>query len=321
MLKTDAGNRGKFRGRAAAFLFWVLLIPAATHCNIRDSLTRASFTAGAEFANPDGMPERQFVRHGENVYSFRYRFYRTLIIDTSAGLVVVDPMNEKLAALARSQIKIRFPNKQVHSLFYSHYHRDHVEGGKHFAPRNVVAHRKCPWYWKDLPDSSRILKPTRFIQGDRTFTIGGETIRLIYLGLSHTDTLYAFHLPGRNLVYAPDVGFVKSWPTPGPFHTYFPGYIRAMEKIAALDFRVFVPSHGPAGTRQDFVDSMNMMKDLRATVVRAMREHDTETREGLGNLFDAVWPAWKKKYGHWRGFNEMAGLNLVRHMAGVDLGY
>ena len=45
-----------------------------------------------------------------------------------------------------------------------------------------------------------MLPPTRLIAGDTVLTIGGVEIRALYMGLSHTDTLYAFHLPAERLV-------------------------------------------------------------------------------------------------------------------------
>ena len=296
---------------------------AATGCGVRDRIVRTAFVDGAEYANVEGAPVTAFERHSARVYSYRVRFYRTLVVDTDEGVVIVDPMNARTAAGARTEIERRFPGKRIAAIFYSHYHPDHVRGGRELAPlapARVVAHERCATYWKDL-DTRDVLPPTEWISGDHETTIGGVRIHAIDLGRSHTDTLYAFHFPDEKLLYPPDVGFVKAWPTPGPFDTYHPGYVRAMRRLGALDFVHFVPSHGAAGTKQDFLDSAAMMEDLRATMTAAIARHDVETEEGLAGIFDEVYPAWKKRYGHLHGFDQMAALGMVRQMAGVNLGY
>jgi glyoxylase-like metal-dependent hydrolase (beta-lactamase superfamily II) len=313
------GPRRRSRRVGAAVFALALALPFVG-CSLQDQILRTAFVGGADYVSPPGQEESTFAQHADHIYSYRYRFYRTLIVDTSEGIVVIDPMNEHVVRGTLEALRTRFPGKRVHTVFYSHYHLDHVRGAAALQPQHVVAHEKVFDYWKDL-DTSDVLPPTETISGDQERQIGGVVIRLLDLGLSHTDTIYAFYFPEQKLVYSPDVGFVRSWPTPGPFNTYHFGYVRAMERLSALDFTTFVPSHGRAGTREDFVSSMAMIKDVRQTMAAAIARHSVETTEGLEQIFNEVYPVWKSKYGDWHGFDQMAGLAMVRQMAGVNLGY
>jgi glyoxylase-like metal-dependent hydrolase (beta-lactamase superfamily II) len=289
-------------------------------CSIQDFILKKAFVSGGEFTNPSSIPQSEFIQHDNHVYSFRFQFYRTLVVDTDEGLVVIDPMNKNLTTRLKTILDTKFPGKRVKYLIYSHYHLDHTTGGAVLQPQTVIAHKKCQSYWKDL-DVSEVLPPTMTVSGDYKLKVGGVEIDFLDLGLSHTDTIFGFYLPKEKLIYTPDVGFVKSWPTPGPFNSYYPGYVKAMKRLSELDFKTFVPSHGILGTKQDFVDSLVFFLDLRNIMSNAMKKYDVQTSEGLEKVFDEVYPVYKKKYGHLHGFDQMAGLNLVRAMAGVNLGY
>ncbi|MEQ9365418.1 MAG: MBL fold metallo-hydrolase, partial [Leptospirales bacterium] len=214
-------------------LILAFAFPALSGCSLQDRLAREIFLSSAKYTDREDFASESFTQHSQRVFSFRYLFYRSLIVRSDEGLIIVDPMNARLSAKLRPLLAQRFPGQAVHTIFYSHYHRDHVEGGRLLEPRNVVAHRNCAGYWRDFGEPEEFAPPTERISGDREYEIGGVRLRLIDLGRSHTDTLYAFVLPDEKILYAPDVGFARSWPTPGPFHTYYPGYIRAMERLAA----------------------------------------------------------------------------------------
>lgn len=264
----------------------------------------------------------QFEKITDKVFTFRWNWYRNLIIVTDVGLVVIDPMNSDMATALKKELVQRFPDKKVHTLIYSHYHLDHTSGGALLAPSEVIAHEKSATYWKDV-EHGDVLVPTRLIQGDTTLSIGGVEIRALYMGLSHTDTLYAFHLPSENLIFTADLGLVKSVAPVGVPDRYAPGYLAALNRLAAIDFQIFVPSHFGYGKKQDLLDWRDMMEDSRRLVRDAIKSNGAiGTRDNqLPAYFDAVYYPMRDKYGSWHGFNEMFILNLVRDIEGETLGH
>ena len=143
------------------------------------------------------------------------------------------------------------------------------------------------------------------------------------LGLSHTDTLYAFHLPSEKLVFTADLGLVKSVAPVGVPDRYAPGYLAALNRLAALDFEIFVPSHFGYGKKQDLIDWRDMMENSRQLAREALHKTGSlGTRERqMAQYFDTVYYPMRAKYGSWHGFNEMFILNLVRDLEGEMLGH
>ncbi|MEN8179573.1 MAG: MBL fold metallo-hydrolase [Pseudomonadota bacterium] len=294
-----------------------------------------AFTAGCEnyvlktvmktvdpYFHGPGIDGTQFEKVAEKVYTYRWNWYRNLIIETEAGLVVIDPMNPKMSAALREELDSHFPGKKVHTLIYSHYHLDHTRGGAALSPTHIVAHEKSPVYWGAV-EHDDLLEPTRYISGDTVLNIGGVEIRALYLGLSHTDTLYAFHIPSERLVFTADVGLVKTVAPVGVPDRYAPGYLAAMNRIIDIDFDTFIPSHFGYGTRQDLIDWRNMMEEGRRLAQQAVREFGTPgiRTDQMGRYFDAVYYPMHEKYGEWHGFSDMFVLNLVRDFVGESLGY
>ena len=266
----------------------------------------------------------KFEQLTDNIYTFRWNWYRNLIIDTSEGLVVIDPMNPKMSAELNKELTLHFPGKRVHTLIYSHYHLDHTSGGKNLSPLNIIAHKKSKAYWNRIehPD---LLAPTRYIDGDTVLNIGGVEIQALYLGLSHTDTLYAFHIPSQRLVFTADLGLVKTAAPVGVPDRYAAGYDQAMRRIIGIDFDIFVPSHFGYGVKQDLIDWRNMIEDGRRLSRQAIQKLGTPgavaNKNQMGNYFDAVYYPMRDKYGDWHGFNEMFVINFVRDIVGESLGY
>ncbi|MFZ5875555.1 MAG: MBL fold metallo-hydrolase [Nitrospirota bacterium] len=271
-----------------------------------------------------GIDGTKFERLTDKVYTFRWNWYRNLIIDTDVGLVVIDPMNAEMATALKKELDQNLPGKKVHTLIYSHYHLDHTRGGGALAPVEVIAHEKSPTYWKEF-EHDDVLDPTCLIAGDTTLTIGGVEIRALYLGLSHTDTLYAFHLPYESLVFTADLGLVKSVPPVGVPDRYAPGYLAALTRVAALDFQTFVPSHFGYGTKQDLIDWRDMMEDGRRLAREAIRNAGLfgtrDHHNQMATYFDTVYFPMREQYGNWHGFNDMFILNLVRDIEGEALGH
>jgi len=271
-----------------------------------------------------GIDGAKFEQIKGRVYSYQWNWYRNLVIDTEEGLVVIDPMNARMAASLRKELDRVFHGRKVHTLIYSHYHLDHTRGGAELAPVNVIADEKCALHWSQV-DHTGVLEPTRTIAGDTVLNIGGVEIRALYLGHSHTDTLYAFHIPSERLLFTADLGLVKTVAPDGVPDRYAPGYLAAMDRLIAFDFDTFVPSHFGYGVKKDLVDWRNMMEDGRRLAREAVAKAGTpgvgDDEAQMGKYFDAVYYPMREKYGEWHGFNEMFVLNMVRDVIGESLGY
>jgi glyoxylase-like metal-dependent hydrolase (beta-lactamase superfamily II) len=157
--------------------------------------------------------------------------------------------------------------------------------------------------------------------------VGDAEIRLLYLGKSHTDTLYAFHLPAERLLFTADFGLVRTIPPLGVPDSYFPGLLAAMDRVSQLDFDIFVPSHFGTGRKADFLVFVDYLKTVQRLVREAGEryggEDGTFARDAasLRKAFRHVYRPLKARYGAWHGFDEQIFLQIVTRSVGERLGY
>jgi glyoxylase-like metal-dependent hydrolase (beta-lactamase superfamily II) len=255
----------------------------------------------------------------ERVYTFRWGWYRNVFVVTDAGVVATDPFNPEAATLLRQAIRDKAGDRPVKQLFYTHYHRDHTEGGAALEAEEIVAYQGCSPYFDDL-NSPDIARPTRTISGDQTVEIGGVTFDLLYLGKTHTDTLYAVHLPQEGVLFTADFGMVRAFPPVGYPDFYRPGVVRAAERLSRLDFESFVPSHFGWGSKRDFLDFWEMFRRLDEATRDAGTKFgrpDQRPVEAFAEVYDRI----RADYGHWHGFDQMILFSAVRTVTGQLLGY
>ena len=89
---------------------------------------------------------------------------------------------------------------------------------------------------------------------------------MLFMPRSHSTTLFCFYFPDHSVVFAPDMMFVQAMPPFGFPDWYYPGYIRALDRLIALDAAHYVPSHFDEGGKADLVAYRDMMVDFRDTV-------------------------------------------------------
>jgi glyoxylase-like metal-dependent hydrolase (beta-lactamase superfamily II) len=310
---------GKFtRSVAKALAFGIFAL--ATGCS-EHFLLRTGIKTADPYVEGETAEGTSFDKLSEHVYTAKVGWYRNVVIDTAEGVVVIDPMGPKMVGVVQRGIAEKLKGKRVHTVIYSHYHLDHVGGGLALAPEEVIGHEKCPAYWKDL--GARDVAPiTRPIHADEKLVIGGVEIQALYLGHSHSDTLYAFYLPGDRTLFTADLGMVRTVPPVGVPDSYWPGYVAALDRVAALDFDTFVPSHFDHGKKKDLVDYIEFVKLSRSLAKESLARHGA-LAEGarFEDFFDDIYPVMKDKYGDWHGFGAMFISNMVRDVTGEALGY
>ncbi|MEQ9367086.1 MAG: MBL fold metallo-hydrolase [Leptospirales bacterium] len=316
----------------------ICLAASGGACSLNDFVFgRLAESSAGLFTQWHGQSMRgsELTRLSDRLYTYRWEWYRSLVVRTGAGYVVIDPFNpvaaadlrERLAAEERSRRGQRAgAEPRIHTLIYSHYHIDHVSGGRELAPANVLAHKLSPGYWSYLSNTADVLAPTRLIDGDHSFRVGGVEFRLIDLGRSHTDTMFALHVPSERALFLADIGIIRTMPA--DLDVFLPGVIQGMEKLAGLDFEIYVPSHYGYGTKQDFLDALEYLSFVRALAREGVAKHNAGAGrslplegERMRALFDSVYYPTKAKYGHWHGFSELAFANLFRRIVGETLGF
>ena len=202
---------------------------------------------------------------------------------TDDGIVVFDALgspslgHEFLAQIAKTS------RQPVRRLIISHYHSDHFYGAQPFAEQNIpiTAHRYVVDHYlkSDAPvarlaerrqslfpwvnESSRITPPTRVIDHEETFRLGGLTFRVFHTGPAHTPEDIMMLVEETGVLFAGDLLFAGRLPWIGDANTK--AWLAALDRLLQFKPRVIIPGHGSASTNAsaDLTLTRKYLKFLR----------------------------------------------------------
>ena len=217
---------------------------------------------------------------------------------TDEGVVVVDALGSPELA-RRLLLEIRkltaLPVKYV---IVTHYHADHIYGLQVFkeAGATVVAHALAREYlgsdaaqqrlqssrrdiapWVDA--STRLVPPDMWVgqadpRADTILRLGGTEFLLRPVGPSHTPEDLVVHVPALRVLFAGDLLFRGRLPFVGQADSG--GWIRALNRLLALQPKVVVPGHGAASTEPlaDLAMTRDYLQYLRDRMGEGARNMD-----------------------------------------------
>lgn len=199
------------------------------------------------------------------------------VLRTDDGAVVVDTMTFRMQGQRIREQAEQLGGGPVRLVVDTHYHRDHTHGNPGFAPgTHIVATAKTlehlktrdADYWTGGAEETL---PNDTVDAERTLSIGGKTIRSLYLGRGHTDgdlvvlfvedrVLHSGDLFFNGLYPSVDLeagGSVREWP-------------ETLDRVLALDFDRVIPGHGPLATRTDLERFRDFLRELWAAAEAAV---------------------------------------------------
>lgn len=285
------------------FLAGCLSIPA---CNVQRFFLGKAVEGQAKYFHHTSSADEQLAEVAPGVWTYQLRWERALIVVTDAGLVVTDPFNPAFAGALRRALARRGLWQPVHTVVYSHHHLDHVGGAAVLEPGQVVAHADCQRHW-DASSPRDLMPPTRTIKDHTRLTVGGVAIDLVPIPHAHAQTHVAVHIED-SVLYAPDTVAPGVMLLGGLPAVPLDGFFADMERLAALDFEIFVASHFGYGSKDDFVKTTAMLEDLRdiarETLAGSYAEGGihfdvAETGDAFRRFYDAA----HERCGKWHGFD------------------
>lgn len=217
--------------------------------------------------------KRAITKIAGDLYRFQNNFHFSVFLVTRDGIIVTDPIDADAARWLNDELQARF-DVPVKYLIYSHDHRDHSAGGEVFAQEaTVIAHEKAraaiigeqrPTAVPDITFTERM-----------SISLGGKSVELIYVGLSHSDNMIVMHFPAERALFAVDFISVKRLPYMNLSDAYFPEWIDAVKKVEAMEFDILVPGHGPLGTKADVTEHREYLQALYDSVLEAARRGES----------------------------------------------
>jgi len=204
---------------------------------------------------------------------------------TTDGVVVYDTLGTPALGEAMRVAIRKVTTQPIRRIVISHYHADHFYGLQALAADGVpiYAHRNAEKYlqsgqpierlaqrrtdlfpWVD--ENTRIVPPTQWLDGDTSFRLGGLTFDMIYTGGAHSPEDLMLFVKEDRLLFAGDLLYAGRVPFVGNADSA--NWLRAMDKLIALNPAVVVPGHGPASrdVQRDLVLTRDYLKFLRQTM-------------------------------------------------------
>ena len=257
-------------------------------------ITMVVMAIGASAASAQDA-KREFTRVTDDVYRFKNRFHVNMFVITGNGVLVTDPINPEAASWLRAEIG-QLTDQPITHLVYSHSHGDHASGGTEYGDvPNVIVHQNAP-------ENIDLVEPTIRFSDQMSFTVGGKTFELTYLGPGHGNDLVAMVVRPDNVAFVVDAVSSKRL-----FYRDFPGanvdhWIDQVRKVDALDFEVMIGGHGPVGVKSDVADGIAYLEELRAAVLKGLK---------AGKSVDELKQSIKmKKYRTWASYDNWRELNV-----------
>jgi len=258
-------------------------------------------------------------------YAFEREFARSLVVRTSDGIAIFDTFDIFHMTALKTALEEQFPGEPVRWIVFSHNHLDHIRGSTLFPQAEIIGHADVNQLVADWPKVTKdVAAVTRPISDDQTLILGDVTVEAIYMPFSHSHTLYGFSIPEDDVVFASDMMFVNAVPPFGFPDFYYPGYIRALDRLIAIDAAHYVPSHMDRGTKEDLVAYRDMTVEFQQVVEDEFLKIDPEQfarGEGMRDAVRSAYSRLRPKYQDVHGFDDMFVPKFGRHFGGTYLGY
>jgi len=246
------------------------LVSFAPAAELPDSLFRVP--AGYALPAPGGAPA--MTRVAEGVY-FVERIgggYRSLVVDTDEGLVVVDaPLNPDVTGAAIALIERTLPGRPIRYVVITHHHGDHIGGIPAYAARGatILAAPGSEAYLRRMISVTRTLgrigQPPRApareavfetLSGRRTIGRGARAVEVLDVGpTSHAAAMLAVYVPAQKLLFQGDLLRINEHGGP----VVSPDATRDLDTIVRrfrLDVRTIGAVHGLNGTMDDLREAL-----------------------------------------------------------------
>ena len=253
------------------------------------------------------------VEGTDNVYIFRYGNSQAMFVVTNDGVIATDPIGYGRPQAVTSYIDEikKVTDKPIKYLIYSHHHFDHIAGGKPFkdAGARIIAHKRAKDRLAVIKDPATPV-PDETFEKKRTLNLGGTSLELTYLGLSHSDSSIVMRLPKQKIIFLVDLIPIGTLPGRGMIDFYPLEAESSIKQVLAMDWERLIPGHrgqpdGRLGTKKDAQDILAFLQDASEAV-------KTEAR--AGKCWDSVEKELKlPKYSSWPNYETALPFVLRRY--------
>ncbi|HJS73792.1 MAG TPA: MBL fold metallo-hydrolase [Vicinamibacteria bacterium] len=226
-----------------------------------------------------GLRETDFPRIqklAEGVYSYEQlrsagaeRFTTvSLIVVTPAGVLVADGQGSPEETKRLVDEVAKLTSTPITHVVIGSDHGDHTAGNESF-PKGVAifahpASKKALAAMSPPPPP-----PTELVESEKTLSLGGREIRILFLGRAHTGGDLLVHLPKERILFMSEAYLNRIFPA---MRSAYPSeWIEMIARAQAMDIDRYVPGHG-------FVESPEILEEELETFRRAIASVVAEVR-------------------------------------------
>lgn len=229
---------------------------------------------------------------------------------TDEGVVVLDALGTPVLGAQLIEEIGKITDKPIRRVIVSHYHADHYYGLQAFKERGIEiwAHKAGQGILASEESQARLEQRRRdlfpFVDENTVptpadvwldddgaeFTLGGVTMRVIYVGPTHSPDDVVLHVVEDDIVFAGDLLFRGRVPFVGNANTR--EWLKALDRLLEIDAKILIPGHGPVSKnpQADLVMTRDYLRFLR----EAMGEAVDELKSFDEAYADTDWSAWEK---------------------------
>ena len=252
-------------------------------------------------------PVRAITQLAGDVYRFQNDAHFSVFMVTPEGVIATDPITPEAAQWLNAEIQRRF-NLPVKYVIYSHDHWDHVSGAAAFPDATIVAHANAVPHIaaSDQP----IEAPDITFNSELEVKLGGKSVRLYYLGVSHSDNLVFMHFPEQRVLFGVDAISVNRLPFQDLAGTDVNGLIGAISALEQMEVDIVAPGHGDVGTLEDLAAHRVYLEALKDQVTEMLRDgrSDDEIKAAIKMPEYRNWGS----YDAWQQPNVQGMINYVK---------
>jgi len=174
----------------------------------------------------------------DELYAFRYQFYRSIFLVTDEGVIASDPLNVEAGKILAQEIA-RVTDQPVKYVAYSHSHWDHIAGGQPFKDQGAkfVAQENCARNLRENPNPDVVPADITF-DAFYEIKLGGASLELFYFGPSHDNCLVVMIANPANILFMIDLlnppsGWIMFY-NPTLADTYIYNVVPFLKQVEAL---------------------------------------------------------------------------------------
>ncbi len=209
---------------------------------------------------------------------------------TSEGVVVIDALGTPALGEAMVAAIRKVTDKPIRKVIITHYHADHFYGLQAFkkAGAEIWAHRLAREYLEGSEGAARLLQRRQdlapwvdaatslvpadvWLNGDRSFTLGGMRFEIIHLGPAHSPEDVIIIVGKTGVIFTGDILFTGRIPFVGEADSK--RWLSTFSRLLELKPAIMVTGHG--------VPSRNPAADLSLT-----RDYLTHLRQAMGKAVE-----------------------------------